>query len=547
MRTGLEVAGRYRVGEKLGRGAFGEVWTAEDLLRGRRVAVKFLHRHVADSEPLWLSKFRQEARIAVRLNHPGVTSVEDFGEYDGQWYLVMEFLEGKDLGRELVEHPQGLEPARAVRLIGQVVRALSAAHEHGIVHRDLKPGNLMLLADDEVKICDFGIAHIAEASAVHSLDGRQIGTPAYMAPEQWLGRPVDHRTDLYAVGAILHALLTGAPPFPGPTVTAFMGQHLTLPPPPITHPGTPHHLGELIQRLLHKDPDHRPDHAFVLNSLVVGPPDDRELLAAATDRAGAGDIEAARSWFIKAIESGHSEVAPSAMRDLAILERDQGHDVDAARSWFIKAIESEHPDQAPMAMRNLAFLERNQGNDVDAARSWFIKTIDSEHPHEAPWAMRDLALLEWDQGDVDAARSWFIKALESGHSEVAPSAMRDLAILERDQGNDVEAARSWFIKAIESGHSDQAPMAMRNLAFLERNQRNDVEAARSWFIKTINSEHPHEAPWAMLDLAFLERDQGHDVDAARSWFIKAIESGHSEVSPSAMYNLAILERDQGNV
>ncbi|MEO3782634.1 serine/threonine-protein kinase [Actinocorallia sp. B10E7] len=273
MRAGLEIAGRYRVGEKLGRGGFGEVWTAEDLLRDRRVAIKFLYRHVADSEPLWLSKFRQEARIAVRLNHPGVTSVKDFGEYDGQWYLVMEFLAGKDLGCELVEYSQGLEPGRAAGLVGQVVRALRVAHEHGIVHRDLKPGNLMLLAGDEVKICDFGIAHIAEASASYSLDGRQIGTPAYMAPEQWLGQPVDHRTDLYAVGIILHALLTGTPPFPGPTVTAFMGQHLTLPPPRITRPDIPRHLGELIHGLLQKDPDQRPDHAFVLASLVSPPKD----------------------------------------------------------------------------------------------------------------------------------------------------------------------------------------------------------------------------------------------------------------------------------
>ncbi|WP_344458496.1 serine/threonine-protein kinase, partial [Actinocorallia aurantiaca] len=312
MRAGLEIAGRYRVGEALGRGGFGEVWTAEDLLRDRQVAIKFLYRHVADSEPLWLSKFRQEARIAVQLNHPGVTLVEDFGEYDGQWYLVMEFLEGKDLGRELVEHPQGLEPDRAVKLITQVVQALSAAHEHGIVHRDLKPGNLMLLAGDELKICDFGIAHIAEASASHSINGRQIGTPAYMAPEQWLGQPVDHRTDLYAVGSILHALLTGAPPFPGPTVTAFMGQHLTLPPPLITRPDIPRHLGELVRVLLQKDPNQRPEHAFVLASLAR-PPKNSELLTAADDRARVGDIESACFLYRQVIDSGHADAAPRAM------------------------------------------------------------------------------------------------------------------------------------------------------------------------------------------------------------------------------------------
>ncbi|ROO87287.1 serine/threonine protein kinase [Actinocorallia herbida] len=428
MRTGLEIAGRYRVEEKLGQGAFGEVWTAEDLLRERRVAVKFLHRHVADSEPLWLSKFRQEARIAVRLNHPGVTSVEDFGEYDGQWHLVMELLDGRDLGREIAGHPQGLEPGRAVRLVEQVVRALRAAHEHGIVHRDLKPGNLMLLAGDRIKICDFGIAHIAEATASHSIDGRQVGTPAYMAPEQWLGQPVDHRTDLYAVGAILHTLLTGAPPFPGPTVTAFMGQHLTLPPPPVTHSDIPARLSDLIQNLLHKDPADRPDHTFVLNALAASaePAD-----PSAADRPPAGGIEAARYWFVKTIETEDEDQAPRAMLNLGLLEWGQENH-EAVRSWLARAADSGHSYAAPLAMHNLAILERDHGGDTEVARSWFVKAIETEDEDQAPRAMLNLAMFEWGQGDLGATRSWLLKAADSGHSYAAPLAMHNLAILERD-------------------------------------------------------------------------------------------------------------------
>ncbi|OLT11430.1 hypothetical protein BJF79_24180 [Actinomadura sp. CNU-125] len=241
-------------------GGFGQVWRAADLLRERTVAVKFLHRDVAESRPVWLSKFRQEAKIAVQLNHPNITAVDDFGEYDGQWYLVMEFLRGRDLAEEVAGHPDGLPVQRVLALGVQVAEGLVAAHAHGIVHRDLKPENLMLLDGDHVKICDFGIAHIAEASVSQTLDGVVAGTPAFMAPEQWLGDPVDGRTDLYAFGGILYVLLTGRNAFRGPSNSAFMGQHLNLAPePPRTaRPEIPEVLDRLVLELLAKDPDRRP-------------------------------------------------------------------------------------------------------------------------------------------------------------------------------------------------------------------------------------------------------------------------------------------------
>ncbi|NDU73000.1 protein kinase [Actinomadura sp. DSM 109109] len=257
---GSQVAGRYRLERALGGGGFGQVWQAVDLLRDREVAVKFLHRDVAASGPVWLTKFRQEARIAVRLAHRNVTAVDDFGEYEGQWYLVMEFLRGRDLAEELAAHPEGLPVPRAVSLAVQVAEGLAAAHGHGIVHRDLKPANLMLLDGDQVKICDFGIAHIAEASATHTLNGRMAGTPAYMAPEQWRGDPVDHRTDLYAFGGILYVLLAGRPAFRGPSTSAFMGQHLNVEPaaPSTERPEIPGALDRLVLDLLAKEPDRRP-------------------------------------------------------------------------------------------------------------------------------------------------------------------------------------------------------------------------------------------------------------------------------------------------
>ncbi|WP_192808725.1 serine/threonine-protein kinase [Actinomadura montaniterrae] len=266
----MEIAGRYRLEHVLGGGGFGKVWRAVDLLRDRPVAVKVLHPEVAATSPVWLSKFRQEARIAARLKHPSITTVDDFGEYCGQWYLVMEFLEGVSLEREIAEHPEGLMFARAHALGAQVADGLATSHELGIVHRDLKPSNVMVLDGDHVKICDFGIAHIADASATHTLSGQAAGTPTYMAPEQWLGQAVDQRTDLYAFGGLLYALLTGRPPFPGPSTPALMGQHLNMTPIPPSEirPDIPAAMDQLVLGLLAKEPSQCPEQAAdVLSSL----------------------------------------------------------------------------------------------------------------------------------------------------------------------------------------------------------------------------------------------------------------------------------------
>ncbi|MEV4189095.1 serine/threonine-protein kinase, partial [Streptosporangium canum] len=270
MQGGSEFAGRYLLDRRLGRGSFGEVWAARDRLQTRQVAIKFLYRHIAESDPVWLSKFKQEARIAVRLKHPGIVSVDDFGEYDGQWYLVMEFLEGHDLADEIASSPHGLPVVRAVSIASQIAEALAAAAEHGVVHRDLKPGNVMLLEGDRVKICDFGIARLVDASTNNTLHGRQIGTPAYMAPEQWLAGQIDHRADLYALGGIMHALLLGRPPFSGPSVNELMGQHLNAVPTSLRElrPEIPEHLNTLVLDLLAKDPAQRPaDATTALNRL----------------------------------------------------------------------------------------------------------------------------------------------------------------------------------------------------------------------------------------------------------------------------------------
>ncbi|MFB7468100.1 WD40 repeat domain-containing serine/threonine protein kinase [Streptomyces sp. NPDC056224] len=260
MRTGEHFSGRYRLDTRLGHGGIGEVWRAYDVELGRAVAVKVLLEFDATDE--LLRRFRREAAIGARLQHPGITVVHDIGQHENRLFIVMELLEGEDLARLLSRSPGGLPVTEAVALALQAAEALAAAHAQKVVHRDLKPANLFLLADGRLKICDFGIARTADATDGLTVTGRPFGTPSYMAPEQWRGEHVDARCDLYALGCVLHALLTGAPPFPDPAQPwVLMRRHLDETPPDLrtVRADAPADLAELVASLLAKDPAARPD------------------------------------------------------------------------------------------------------------------------------------------------------------------------------------------------------------------------------------------------------------------------------------------------
>ncbi|WP_433249296.1 protein kinase domain-containing protein [Actinomadura nitritigenes] len=266
MEQGMVLSSRYRLRRRLGRGGMGEVWVAQDEELDRPVAVKIVLAGL-DGDPQSLVRLRKEARTAARLQHPGITVVHDIGEHDGHPYFVMELLSGRDTRTLLTGSPGGLPLADVLPLMAQVADALAYAHERGVVHRDIKPANLMVLPGGEAKICDFGIARYAEASTQITATGGLLGTPAFMAPEQWKGDPVAPRTDLYAFGATLHTLLTGAPPYPGPTPMALMHQHLTTPPPHL-RADLPASLDGLLQRLLAKDPAARPASAREVKAVL---------------------------------------------------------------------------------------------------------------------------------------------------------------------------------------------------------------------------------------------------------------------------------------
>src|SRR4029078_8993143 len=208
------VIGNYRIADYVGSGGFGSVFKAEDVSTpGRIVAIKELHKkHTRDA--VIKQRFFQEAVAMARLDHPNLPRLFTFGEDNGSYYLVMEFIGGRLLGDEIRESG-GLDAPSAIAIISQVLDGVSYAHENGIIHRDLKPDNLMLVNGDalRVKVLDFGIARMVGGENL-PMTGEGFGTPAYMSPERITGEgKVDHRTDIYSLGIILVQMLSGKAPF----------------------------------------------------------------------------------------------------------------------------------------------------------------------------------------------------------------------------------------------------------------------------------------------------------------------------------------------
>lgn len=266
------LGGRYRLGESLGRGGMAVVWRAEDELLGRSVAVKTLDLTGPDSETA-AARFQREARATAALNHPNIVTVFDTGSEGDTAYLVMELLPGQTLSDELRE--RGPFPVTEVRSIGeQVCAALAAAHAAGIVHRDIKPGNIARTADGSIKVLDFGITQFLDdvlgGGQQLTMTNTVMGTAAYLAPEQAQGGRVDERADLYALGCVLMALLTGEPPFEGATPVATLLMHTQEPPPDVRErrPEVPAAMAVLVADLLVKDPAQRPASAAAVGERI---------------------------------------------------------------------------------------------------------------------------------------------------------------------------------------------------------------------------------------------------------------------------------------
>jgi serine/threonine-protein kinase len=417
---------RYRIAGLLGRGGMGEVYRADDLKLGRPVALKFLPETVQQNETR-LKRFLNEVRVALRVTHPNVCRVHDIGEVDGQHYISMEYVDGEDLA-SLLRRIGRLPQDKAVQIARQICAGLAAAHEQGILHRDLKPANVMIDGRGRAKIADFGLAGLAEG-----IEGEEVraGTPAYMAPEQLVGKEVTVRSDIYSLGLVLYELFTGKRAFearsPADLETA---RRESMPPSPSSHvEGLDPAVERVILHCLERDPARRPGSPLaVAAALPGGDPLAAALAAGETPSpemvANAGETEglhpavalvclvlalvgiAAVPFFLEAVTvAGHvpleqsSEVLCSDAR--RIIER-AGHDVPPLDSVYGFEYDEEYLDSvkdlppSPSKWGNLGtvrpapirFWYRQSPQHVVSQRIFQEKFASFDDP---PWSVPGMA------------------------------------------------------------------------------------------------------------------------------------------------------------
>ena len=269
--VGTVLGGRYRIQSTLGTGGMAVVYKAEDAILGRCVALKTLHRRYAE-EASFRSRFKQEARVMASLDHENIVKVYDICQ-DGEIpFIVVEYVEGQDVGSVLKGAPEGCLGERFTRgVVGQLLEALAYAHRRGVVHRDVKPSNMLITRESVVKVADFGIARIVEEEEV-GRPGEIIGSARYMSPEQLRGEETTARSDLYSVGILLYHCLTGRPPFSGDTKSVARQQIHKDPTPPRKLNKTISPVIEMvILKALAKDPkDRYPSASAMLGDLRRG-------------------------------------------------------------------------------------------------------------------------------------------------------------------------------------------------------------------------------------------------------------------------------------
>ena len=257
--------GRYEILKELGRGSMGMVFQAHDPQIDRLVAIKVLRQDRLSSDA-FVQRFLKEARTIGRLSHANIVTVYDVGEDKGTIYIAMEFLEGDPLDK--LQTPERRFTIPEIADVGvQIAEALQYAHERGVIHRDIKPSNIIVQSGGRIKITDFGIAHIEDpAGAVQTQAGEILGTPAYMSPEQVLGKTVDGRSDLFSLGVILWELSTGRRPFRGENMAAVFRAVTQENPeaPDRINAAVPSALSDIILKCLEKDPGRRFESGIIL-------------------------------------------------------------------------------------------------------------------------------------------------------------------------------------------------------------------------------------------------------------------------------------------
>jgi eukaryotic-like serine/threonine-protein kinase len=254
--AGRVFSNRYEIQREIAQGGMAEVYLAHDQLLNRPVALKALFPEYA-REPSFVERFRREAQAAANLNHPNIVAIYDWGQEDGTYFIVMEYVEGRSL-RDLIRSEAPLDPNQAAEITAEIASALGFAHRNGVVHRDVKPGNVLLTRSGTVKVTDFGIARAGTSDGL-TQTGSVMGTATYFSPEQAQGLPVDGRSDVYALGVVLYEMVTGIAPFTADSPVSVAYKHVREEAvlPSERNPDVPPDLEHIIVTALAKAPENR--------------------------------------------------------------------------------------------------------------------------------------------------------------------------------------------------------------------------------------------------------------------------------------------------
>jgi serine/threonine-protein kinase len=378
------LAGRYRLESQIAAGGVGEVWRAEDVVLTRPVAVKLLRAEFAGHAET-LVRFRAEARHAGALSHPAIARVYDYGDPvpPHPAFLVMELVDGPSLAAVLAAGP--LDADQTMDVVAQVATGLQAAHAAALVHRDIKPANLLIAADGQVKITDFGIAHVAGSVPVTST-GTVMGTPAYLAPERVSGASATPATDLYSLGVVAYECLAGAPPFTGKPLEVAVA-HRDLPLPPFPRP-VPAEVARLVAELTAKDPAARPASA---QEVATRADHLRGGMTGGVDSAAASWLPSVPVTVADIPASGPPTSQAPALQRRAPSTRQAGSTRRARRAWWIAAT-SAAVSVAVLALFALMVLPRAGGGPAGSAgRHLAAKPSPSVTRSQSPAATRSPA------------------------------------------------------------------------------------------------------------------------------------------------------------